>query len=628
MRMIKGVEGPAGPPAELILERDALSGALLSVTASLAQGRDPEAVLHVMCDQLVAASPHLRLAWAYLGDPDVELIAPTYSAGPARDYAEYLGRGESPELRLGPIRRSLMTDHPNVSHIQFDGRTGSWRDRALQSRLRERACIPFGDADAASASRGVLVVYADEPDYFERIGLEPFFAFARLAEMALQQAHLRLRLQELATVDHLTGLLNRGALQEVLEREHARAQRSERPYCMLLFDLDRFKLINDSYGHAVGDQVLAAVAARAQDVLREGDWLGRWGGEEFLCLLPETDHHEGYLVAERLRLGIGETPVAADERKLDITVSVGLANFRRDGDSLTDLLTCADAALYEAKRGGRNRLVSSNGRAQGIFFIGGQVEEALKTDRVRPVYQPIVDLASGAVVADESLARIVTADNELLEAREFIEAASQLQLIHRIDYQVMLQTMRHCMSVAALGQKRMHFVNVSADLLRHPELVERLLEQARLYCACVNGDEQDKPLVIEITERELLEDTAHARRVLTPFLDFGLRLAIDDFGSGYSSFQYLADLPVAFLKIEGDLVRRVAREPRVRAILHGIQDTSRTLGLTTLAESVEDAQTMEVLKEIGVDWGQGYYFGRPQAADAANDSVPAAADSA
>lgn len=610
MRLFKGDDHPADPPAELILERNALSGALLSVTAILAEGRDPLTILRAMCDALVAATPRLRLAWVYLGDPDVERVRPVYTAGSARAYADYLRRGESGELCLGPIRRSLLTDQPNVVHIQYDGRAGSWGDRALQDRLRERACIPFGDIGGASVSRGVLVVYADEPDYFERIGLEPFFAFARLGEMALTQARLYERLQEMATVDHLTGLLNRGALQEILDREHARAYRNGRPYCMLLFDLDRFKLINDSYGHGVGDEVLEAVARRAEGVLRDGDWLGRWGGEEFLCLLPETDPAEGYLVAERLRLGVGEQPLQVGERRLDITVSVGLAACPRDGESLSDLLTCADAALYEAKRGGRNRLVSSNGRAQGIFFVGGQVEEALRDNRLRPVFQPIVDLATGAVVADEALARIVSTEGELMEAHEFIEAASQLQLIHRIDYQIIMHTMRYCVNMRTAGNERLHFVNVSADLLRHPEMVEKLVEQARSFCAQCDGAE--KPLVIEITERELLEDTARARHILTPFLDFGLRLAIDDFGSGYSSFQYLADLPVAFLKIEGDLVRRAPHEPRVRAIIHGIQDTASSLGLTTLAESVEDAETMAVIKEIGVNWAQGFHFARPR----------------
>ncbi len=609
MRMFKVDDRPADPPVELILERNALSGALLSVTAILAEGRDPPTILRAMCDALVSATPRLRLAWAYLGDPDVERIQPAYTAGSARAYADYLRRGESAELRLGPIRRSLLTDQPNVLHIQYDGRTSSWRDRALQDHLRERVCIPFGDIGGASASRGVLVVYADEPDYFERIGLEPFFAFARLGEMALTQARLHERLQEMATVDHLTGLLNRGALQEILDREHARAQRSGRPYCMLLFDLDRFKLVNDSYGHGVGDEVLIAVARRAEEVLRDGDWVGRWGGEEFLCLLPETDPHEGYLVAERLRRGIGGKPLQIGERRLDITVSLGLSGFPRDGESLTELLTCADAALYEAKRSGRNRLVSSNGRTQGIFFVGGQVEEALRDGRLRPVYQPIIDLATGEVVADEALARIVTAEGKLLEAHEFIEAASQLQLIHRIDYQIITQTIRYCTNLMDQGRGRLHFVNVSTDLLRHPELVERLVEQARRCCEQSPGAE--KPLIIEITERELLGDAAQARRILTPFLDFGLRLAIDDFGSGYSSFQYLADLPVAFLKLEGDLVRRAPREPRVRAIIHGIQDTARTLGLTTLAESVEDADTMAVMKEIGVNWAQGFHFARP-----------------
>lgn len=173
--------------------------------------------------------------------------------------------------------------------------------------------------------------------------------------------------------------------------------------------------------------------------------------------------------------------------------------------------------------------------------------------------------------------------------------------------------MDRCSRQVAAGNGITHFVNISTDLLRHRDRVEALLGRAFRTCQeCDANIPGEKPLVIEITEREFLEDPAEARRILAPFLDYGFRLAVDDFGSGYSSFRYLADLPVSFLKIEGDLVGRALREPRIQAIIRGIQDIAGELGLTTIAEKVEDGETTEFLREVGIDWAQGFHFARPQ----------------
>jgi EAL domain-containing protein (putative c-di-GMP-specific phosphodiesterase class I) len=162
------------------------------------------------------------------------------------------------------------------------------------------------------------------------------------------------------------------------------------------------------------------------------------------------------------------------------------------------------------------------------------------------------------------------------------------------------------------GKTIARFVNVSADLLRHPELVDDVLNTVMDNVGNGNDRRDNKPLVIEITEWEFLNNPRELRQILAPFLDYGMRLAIDDFGSGYSSFQYLTDLPVTYLKIDGTLVRRASKESRVRAILKGIRDIAGDLGLTTMAEWVEDEATSELLREIGIHWAQGYYFGRPQ----------------
>jgi len=192
-----------------------------------------------------------------------------------------------------------------------------------------------------------------------------------------------------------------------------------------------------------------------------------------------------------------------------------------------------------------------------------------------------------------------------------MEAARELQLTYQIDRQVILQTFSHCVRAMQSGQPLAHFVNISGNLLHHPDVVAELLDEARKTCAsCADLVGAVKPLVIEVTERELLGDIPAAREMLKPFIDFGLRLALDDFGSGYSSYKYLADLPFSFLKIEGSLIRRVA-EPRVRTIVRGIQQTASDLGLLTLAEFVENKQIADIVRDLGINLGRGYYFGAP-----------------
>ncbi len=234
--------------------------------------------------------------------------------------------------------------------------------------------------------------------------------------------------------------------------------------------------------------------------------------------------------------------------------------------------------------------------------------------RIRPAYQPIIDVASGQVVAEEALARLITADGAVVPAEAFIEIAEQHGLVHLIDHQLVSHTVRRCVGQLSCGSSPIdHFVNISADLLEFPELVQDILDLSVQSCTSCFSDVPDKkPIVIEITERQLLTDIARTREILAPFLDFGLRLAIDDFGSGYSSLLYLADLPVTFLKLEGELVRRAPHEPKVRAILRGVQDLAQELGIKTIGEFIEDERTLDSVREIGIDWAQGHYLGRPE----------------
>ncbi len=451
-----------------------------------------------------------------------------------------------------------------------------------------------------------------------RAEIEALKAAANIFSAAIQRqrmAQLEQRLVQLATFDDLTGVPNRRALKEAMDHEHARALRTQRSYCLALIDFDRFKLINDTYGHAAGDHVLVSIVKVFREALRQGDWIGRWGGEEFLCFLPETESQSAMLIMERLRHRVEMAIVSIGSQRVEVSVSVGLASYCNPKDTLETVLARADAALYRAKIGGRNRVIAADRATLGVSSIASRVQSALRSGRLRAAYQPIVDLKKRKPVAEETLARILCDDGTILDAANFIDGASQIQLLHRIDHNMINGSLKRCQRRVMSGKFIYQFVNISADLLRHPDLVKDLLEGAKEQCVSMEKEHiREKPLVIEITEREFLGDIRQVRETLSPFLDFGLRLAIDDFGSGYSSFKYLAHLPVTFLKIEGELVNMAITEKSVRSIIHGIQKIADDLSLITVAEDVENEYTAKMLEEIGIDWAQGFYFGRPNLA--------------
>ena len=413
--------------------------------------------------------------------------------------------------------------------------------------------------------------------------------------------------------DTLTRLANRNTLQQSIKHLHHNYKNLDKTYSLLLLDIDRFKLINDNYGHAIGDQLLQLIAERMQNFIRDKDNIGRWGGEEFLCILPDADVDTACTIAERLRQNIFEHPFVINDQTISLTVSIGVSNFPADGNHTDELFRVADTTLYTAKQNGRNRIHSSQQLTDNIFSVGTLLENALNENRITPVYQTIFELSSGKHVATEALARIQEKNGKLIEANEFIDAAVKLQLVHRIDHQIILKTMMRCIDNLSQDSNSFpHFVNVSADLLRHPKLVQDIIEFATKKCDEYGFSKTDKkPIVIEITEQEFFGETEEVKSLLTPFIDFGMQLAIDDFGSGYSSLTYLADLPISYLKFDGALIKRVAYEDRARKIINGIQKMAESLELITIAEHIENQATLDALRELGVSWGQGYFSAEP-----------------
>lgn len=433
---------------------------------------------------------------------------------------------------------------------------------------------------------------------------------------ALYQSAQKDLLQRIALTDPLTGLPNRRAAEERLQKKKMRVPGDGQGFALALVDLDHFKMVNDRYGHAVGDEVLKIMARRFEAGLRENDWVARWGGEEFLFVLHDSSTQNAIATLERLANMTRSTPVQTAVGAIALSFSAGVAAFAQDGGEILPMLEEIDMALYRAKAGGRDQVQVAAVRSS-FPWNGALLRQALAEKRVRYAAQVIVDLQSGATVADESLARIETETGEIVEARDFVDMAEGLGLIAEVDRQMIHNVMQHCSVSINKGRPAdfAHFVNVSPQFLARRDLVEEMLENAINYChACSAMLGPVKPIVLELTERQRIVSLEKLRADLQPFIDFGFRLALDDFGSGYSSYLYLAHLPVSFLKIEGWLVSHMRQDRKVAGIVESLANFARKEQMLTVAEHVEDAETARMLADMGIDYGQGWYFGHPQLA--------------
>lgn len=423
----------------------------------------------------------------------------------------------------------------------------------------------------------------------------------------------------MALADHLTGMPNRRAGEDRLQLEWNRVRRNQGTFALAIADIDRFKLINDQYGHHTGDLTLKQVADLLTRNLRGGDWAARWGGEEFLLCFHDLDQRGALAAAERIRKVIKASPIKTPAGDLPVTISMGVALYQTSHESIDAMLAQADALLYEAKHSGRDKVLCSGGgtaRAKGsVIWEGAQVQTALQEGRLLPAFQPIVQLCTGEPVGDEALARIRGKDGRLIPANNFIQAAEALHLVAAVDAAISTQAMSRCACYARQSCDSagcVRFVNLSPQFLASAEHVEALLAQAQDFRA-VCGETHARTIqrfVIQITERHSA-DVPGLRKNLQPLLDFGFRIALGDFGNGYSSFRYLAELPVDFLKIKGWMVSRIGQDARVRQLVETVVATAQKFDAATIAEWVEDAETARLLCDMGVDLGQGHHFGKP-----------------
>ena len=420
----------------------------------------------------------------------------------------------------------------------------------------------------------------------------------------------------LASHDALTGLLNRREFEVRLKRAIRTARAEQRHHVLLYLDLDEFKAINDTCGHLVGDEMLKQITALLRSRVRRSDTLARLGGDEFGVLLEDCDLAHARQIAEDIRRSVREFRFRWREQMFSVGVSIGLVAIDGDSGDIAQVMGAGDAACYVAKEGGKNRvhehelddttIAERYGEMQWIHRIHGAFEDR----RFRLYYQLVQPLSdnAGRELLCEVFLRMLDPGGKVLAPNAFIAAAERYKLIGPLDRWVVHTAFR----ALAEAQRRevsrpvLFALNISAQALAEEDFLEYV------------GEELDKSGVdprrvcFEITETAAISKLDSAMRFISSLKTRGCRFILDDFGSGLSSFAYLRDLQIDFLKIDGEFVQNMLEDRVKRAMVESINQVGHALGIQTIAEWVENRQTLEVLKELGVDYAQGYWLCRPQ----------------
>lgn len=489
----------------------------------------------------------------------------------------------------------------------FDGRDRKTMDALVAKMEKGRTAtgeISFQGTDGESR----LGLFKGAPLFDarnERVGI-----FGLITDITQAKERER-KIEQLAYFDPLTELANRSLLRDKLEQATMFSQRNQRKFALLFLDLDRFKHVNDTYNHPLGDQVLQEVAQRIRQVVRRSDVVSRFGGDEFVIGLVEPKRIEDVaLVAEKL-LEIVAEPLAFDDKTtVHITTSIGISVFPDDASSVDELIRNADLAMYQAKEEGRARYSyfteSLNDRVRRQRELERQMRQALERQEFMLYYQPKVDGGSGRIVGAEALIRWQSPTMGLISPADFIPLAEETGMIVSIGEWVLREAVRQIGAWKAQGLSPVPVaVNVSGKQLHHPDFMPRL--EKILEGSGKIGEWLD----LEITESTLMKDVELTISLLHELCNMGFELSVDDFGTGYSSFSYLTRFPIHTLKIDQSFVRGLPDMRSATAIVNAIAGMAKSLGLKTVAEGVETRAQADYLTAIGCDQLQGYFYGRP-----------------
>lgn len=481
------------------------------------------------------------------------------------------------------------------------------RDEVLPAALRRgvwrgETVLATRDGHEIPVSQVIVVHRTD--------GEAEFLSF--IATDIRERKRFERQLEYLADHDPLTGLFNRHRFNlEVAGRVEC-ALRTGTHGALLFLDLDNFKYINDTLGHQAGDELLALLPGILRSHLGEEDVLARLGGDEFAVLLPCADAEAAQGVAREILHSIGRQGVEVAGERVEFTVSIGIALFPEHGATVEDLIAHADLAVHRAKEEGRNRVCLYT--LEGDWFAEARakltwekrIRQALEQDRFILHFQPILDLRHPTAPRWEALLRMVGEDGEVIPPGAFLGVAERFGLIHEIDRWVARAAIRHLAGEQRAGRRPCLEVNLSGKAFDDPELLP-LIEEELSRAAIDPAD-----LVWEITETAAVANINKAQEFIRTLRSLGCGFALDDFGVGFSSFNYLKHLPVDYLKIDGGFIRDLPRNPVDQHLVRAMVEVAHGLGKRTIAEFVGDEATLRLLREYGVDYAQGYFIGRPE----------------
>ena len=598
----------------MVGRKEHLSVVLSEFASTLVTDFPIQSILDHLVTRIVEVMP-ITAAGVTLISP---VTAPRYVA--SSDEAALRYEQLQTELGEGPCLAAYASGSAvSVPDLRHDDRFPNFAPRALAEGLVAVFTFPLHHGDH---QLGALDLYRDSPGALDAEAMATAQTLADVAAAYLINAQARAdltdssdQLRESSLHDSLTGLPNRVLLRERLDHAILRGRRSHRAVAILFADLDHFKQVNDIHGHGVGDELLVAVAKRLQRLIRSGDTLARWSGDEFVVLCEELDDptHVGSL-AQRIANALG-APFLLPTVELHMTASVGVAFTGRGEDVPDKVLQDADAAMYQAKRSGgaRHQIMdlSETARAVNRVDLGRDLHGAAERGELRNDYQPIVRSLDGRLIGIEALLRWDHPDQGVVAPAVVVPMAEHTGLIDEIGMWVLQRACEDRRRLQrAQGEDALRVsVNVSANQLMGPHFctsVAAVLEDT---------DTDPRALTLEVTESVFIEDSRRALVVLDELKKLGVDLALDDFGTGYSSLNYLQHFPVDQVKIDRTFVADLGRKPASSAIVGAVVDLAHALGLTLVAEGVETADQYREVRSLGCETCQGFYFAAPMSAE-------------
>ncbi len=636
------------------LEYDSPADLIGRMMGEIIDPRDREMVLARGAQRQRGENPPDFYQWRAIGryrthTVQIRAISALYKNEPAvlvisRDVTEREETEEQLKMALSLLEATLEATADGISTVSLDGTVINYNrrfvelmgisqeelDLRIQSRewFREKIAARMKDPGQYIAQTLVMNASPDETHHFimefkdgrtvecytfpQTVGSETVGVVWSLRDIT-ERRQLEALLQHQASHDHLTGLLNRRGFEEALKES---LQGLYGAGALLLLDLDQFKDVNDSLGHPAGDEVLTSLADMLKRTLPPAATIARLGGDEFGIILTGVSlgraEAVGHQVLSALNRRVFQT-TAGDRVRL--TCSLGVVLYPLHGSTVEQLMSRVDLALYSAKEKGRNRytiyspLERRGKKSETRLWIRSRIREALETDEMVLYAQPIIDLKDGSIAQHELLVRLPLEDGTILRAGQFIGLAERSGLILAIDTWVVHQAFKLLKQSQEMGQTFSLAVNLSGAAFEDSRLLQAIAHSLRGMAVDTSR------LIFEVTETAAISNVSGAQRFMTSLKAMGCRFAIDDFGVGFSSMTQLKHLPVDFLKLDGSFIRHICSSKVDQEVVKAMVSIAAAMGLSTIAEAVRGAPEVEMLAQLGVGYGQGYFLGRPRPAD-------------